>query len=141
MESPADDNAPVQKHDRDRKRGQEEEGHASKLHGGAIDADESHPFPAAIMSTAKFNPDPRAIRLTFTDQELTVELADGRKISAPLAWFPRLKQAKPETRRNWRLIGDGQGIHWPEADEDLSVEGLLRGSPAPGAPKRRLKPS
>jgi hypothetical protein len=57
---------------------------------------------------------------------LVVILADGRELAAPLAWFPRLLDATPEQRRNWRLIGRGQGIHWSDVDEDISVAGLLR---------------
>jgi hypothetical protein len=66
-----------------------------------------------------------------TEDELVVHLRDGRKVSAPLAWFPRLLHATPEQRREWELLGDGEGIHWPQRDEDLSVTGLLRGTPAP----------
>jgi uncharacterized protein DUF2442 len=61
-----------------------------------------------------------------TDDRLTVILADGRELSAPLAWFPRLLEATDEQRRNWRFIGRGQGIHWPDIDEDISVASLLR---------------
>lgn len=57
---------------------------------------------------------------------LTVALRDGRRIAAPLRWYPRLMAATPEQRADWRLIGDGEGIHWPQIDEDVSVEGLLR---------------
>jgi len=64
---------------------------------------------------------------------LTVDLADGRSISAPLAWYPRLLAATPEQRAHWQRAGGGYGIHWPEIDEDLSTEGLLRGAPAPRA--------
>jgi hypothetical protein len=63
---------------------------------------------------------------------LTVDLADGRTISAPLAWFPRLRDATPAQRANWQICGAGYGISWPELDEDLSTAGLLRGTPAPG---------
>jgi hypothetical protein len=77
--------------------------------------------------------DPRAIDVATDDDSLTVDLADGRRVIVPLAWFPRLLHAKPDQRRNWRLIGDGQGIHWPDVDEDLSVSGLLRGAAAPEA--------
>jgi hypothetical protein len=73
-----------------------------------------------------------ARHVQVTDDELTVVLADGRRISAPLAWFPRLLRATPEQRANWELLGDGEGIHWPSADEDLSVSGLLRGTAAAG---------
>jgi hypothetical protein len=62
---------------------------------------------------------------------LRVGLADGRFISVPLAWFPRLLTASPEARSHWELLGDGEGIHWPDADEDLSVAGLLAGAPSP----------
>ena len=70
---------------------------------------------------------PDAIQVAVTDEALTVELNDGRTISVPLAWYPRLLHATPEERRNWRLIGKGQGIHWEVLDEDVSVEGLLAG--------------
>jgi Protein of unknown function (DUF2442) len=62
-----------------------------------------------------------------------VQLADGRAITAPLVWFPRLFNATASARNNWILLGDGEGIHWPDADEDLSVEGLLGGNRARGA--------
>ena len=80
--------------------------------------------------------DPRAVDVAVDEDELTVDLADGRRIVVPLAWFPRLLHANPSERRNWRLIGDGQGIHWPDIDEDISVSGLLRGVTAPDATKR-----
>jgi hypothetical protein len=67
----------------------------------------------------------------FDVDAMTVALADGRKISAPLAWFPRLLNATPQQRQNWTLAAGGHGIHWPDIDEDLSTEGLLRGIPAP----------
>ena len=82
--------------------------------------------------------DPRAIDVTVDDDELTVALADGRRISVPLVWFPRLLHAKPEQRRTWHLVGDGQGIHWPYLEEDLSVSGLLRGLAAPDTQKRAV---
>jgi hypothetical protein len=65
------------------------------------------------------------------DDSLIVQLADGRSLSVPLAWFPRLLGATHSQRANWRIIGGGFGIHWPDIDEDLSSEGLLRGAPAP----------
>lgn len=68
-----------------------------------------------------------ATDVTFDTERLHVALADGRRISAPLSWFPRLARATPEQRRNWELIGRGLGIHWPDVDEDLSVAGLLAG--------------
>jgi hypothetical protein len=70
---------------------------------------------------------PNADNVTITEDTLSVDLSDGRTISVPLAWFPRLLQSTPEERNNWRLIGKGHGIHWEEIDEDISVEGLLTG--------------
>ena len=72
----------------------------------------------------------------FTEDTIAVDLIDGRTIIVPLAWYPRLFNATPEQRRNWRISGAGYGIHWPDLDEDLSTEGLLRG--APGAPERAV---
>ena len=65
---------------------------------------------------------------------LIVDLMDGRTISAPLAWYPRLLHATPDQRAVWERAGAGHGIHWPEIDEDISSEGLLRGAPAPMRP-------
>lgn len=90
------------------------------------------------MTTSGPNVDPRAIQVSVNEDELSVELADGRRVSVPLAWFPRLLHANADQRSNWQLLGDGQGIHWPDVDEDLSVEGLLRGTAAPGASKRAV---
>jgi len=73
----------------------------------------------------------RALDVAVTDDELTVTLADGRRITVPIVWFPRLLDATPAERAEWELLGDGEGIHWPRVDEDLSVAGLLRGTPAP----------
>lgn len=73
----------------------------------------------------------RVTNVHCTDDCVVVDLADGRTISAPLAWYPRLLHAMPEQRTNWQVAGAGYGIHWPEIDEDISVEGLLRGAPAP----------
>lgn len=67
----------------------------------------------------------------FLDDSISVDLLDGRTISAPLAWFPRLLQATPDARANWRIAGGGYGIHWPDLDEDLNTHGLLQGAPAP----------
>jgi hypothetical protein len=78
--------------------------------------------------------DPRIQHIEISDDTLSVDLADGRRLAVPLAWFPRLLHATQEQRNKWELLGDGEGIHWPEIDEDLSVAGLLRGSPAPEAP-------
>lgn len=68
---------------------------------------------------------PRAERVTVIQDTLSVDLNDGRTISVPLVWFPSVLHASPEERKNWRLIGKGQGIHWEDLDEDISVEGLL----------------
>jgi len=76
--------------------------------------------------------DPLAEDVKVTEDELIVSLTDGRTVSVPLVWFARLLNASPDQRNNWELLGDGQGVHWPEVDEDLSVAGLLRGTPAPG---------
>jgi hypothetical protein len=73
---------------------------------------------------------PNAESATVTEDTLSVDLSDGRTISVPLAWFPRLVHATTEERANWRLIGTGQGIHWEDIDEDISVEGLLAGKPS-----------
>lgn len=81
---------------------------------------------------------PEATNVTVTDDSLTVELSDGRTLSVPLAWFPRLTHATPEERSRWRLIGRGEGIHWTDVDEDISVEGLLAGRPS-GESQRSLK--
>jgi len=68
--------------------------------------------------------------VTVTEDELLVELEDGRTISVPLAWYPRLLHGTEKERRKWRLIGGGQGIHWPDLDEDIRVEHLLAGVPS-----------
>jgi hypothetical protein len=70
--------------------------------------------------------DPTAVDVSVSDVALHVVLADGRELSVPLVWFPRLRDASPEQRSHWRLIGRGEGIHWPDVDEDVSVLGLLR---------------
>jgi Protein of unknown function (DUF2442) len=85
------------------------------------------------MNTSTLETAARAREVTVSNTELTVHLKDGRTISAPLTWFPRLLNATPAQRGNFELIGDGEGIHWPDADEDLSVAGVLRGVPAPRA--------
>jgi hypothetical protein len=79
------------------------------------------------MSSSVVEIRPRAREVSISDDELTVLLADGRKISVPLAWFPRLLHATTDQRQNFELLGEGEGIHWPDVDEDLSVAGLLRG--------------
>ena len=89
------------------------------------------------MSTLAASPSPLAFEVSCTDDELVVHLADGRVLSVPLAWFPRLLDASAGQRAHWELLGNGEGIHWPDVDEDLSVEGLLRGT---HAPQRRVTP-
>lgn len=79
------------------------------------------------------NPGERVSNVALTDDRVIVDLADGRTISVLLAWFPRLLHATSKERDNWEVAGAGYGIHWPDVDEDLSVEGLLRGAPAPQA--------
>ena len=83
------------------------------------------------MSSSVVETVPRAQDVLVTEDELTVSLVDGRRVSVPLAWFPRLLHASPAQRSNWQFLGDGEGIHWPDVDEDLSVAGILRGTPAP----------
>ena len=73
---------------------------------------------------------PNAESVVVDDTTLTLELSDGRSISVPLAWFPRLVDATAEERNDWRFVGKGQGIHWEALDEDVSVEGLLAGRPS-----------
>lgn len=71
---------------------------------------------------------PQAHSVRCTDAAIVVELVDGRTITAPLIWFPKLSRAAEKQLANWELLGDGEGIHWPEVDEDLSVAGLLAGT-------------
>ena len=80
----------------------------------------------------------RAQHFTITDDTLTVDLDDGHTISVPLGWYPRLVHGTPEERNNWRLIGKGEGIHWPDLDEDISVENLLSAKPS-GESQRSFK--
>lgn len=75
--------------------------------------------------------DERVANVELTEDNLSVALRDGRTITVPLAWYPRLLNATPEQRNNWQIAGGGYGLHWPEIDEDLNTEGLLRGAPAP----------
>jgi hypothetical protein len=83
------------------------------------------------MSISANTPDERVADVKFTSDALVVSLKDGRVISVPLAWYPRLLNASKAQRKNWKISGAGYGIHWPDIDEDLSTEGLLRGAPAP----------
>lgn len=71
-----------------------------------------------------------AKNIVITEESLTIELNNGSSISVPLAWYPRLLHGTPEERGNWRLIGNSEGIHWPDLDEDISVENLLLGKPS-----------
>ena len=83
------------------------------------------------MGTSGTNAGERIVDVSVDEHELTARLADGRVISVPLAWYPRLLHATAEQREKWTICGGGFGIHWEELDEDLSAEGLLRGAPAP----------
>ena len=85
------------------------------------------------MSTSPITADERIADVGFTRDSLRVELKDGRSISVPLKWYPRLLKASGAERKNWHISSGGYGIHWPHIDEDLSSEGLLRGAPAPDA--------
>lgn len=84
------------------------------------------------MNSSKPKPGEKVKNVRCTAEALIVELADGRTITVPLAWYPRLLNAPDAQRRNWQIAGAGYGIHWPDIDEDLTVQGLLAGAPAPG---------
>jgi uncharacterized protein DUF2442 len=86
------------------------------------------------MGSSAMTTDERVLDVTFSDDALSVSLRDGRVISVPLVWYPRLLNAAPAQRKNWKIAGGGYGIHWPDADEDISTEGLLRGARAPKSP-------
>jgi hypothetical protein len=88
-----------------------------------------------MPSTAKKTQSPRAVYVVCDDQTLAVQLADGRRLVLPLEWYPRLKHGTPVERNDWRLIGNGEGIHWPQLDEDLSVEGFLAGRKSGESPE------
>ena len=83
------------------------------------------------MGILALKADERVSSVSFTADSLSVALMDGRTITVPLAWYPRLLHATHEQLANWKVAGGGYGIHWPDLDEDLSTEGLLRGAPAP----------
>lgn len=83
------------------------------------------------MDTLSLKTDERVEAVYFNRDSLIVDLVDGRAISVPLVWYPKLLNATPKQRSNWEICGGGYGIHWAEIDEDLSTEGLLRGAPAP----------
>lgn len=95
-----------------------------------------------MNSSVEATPDIRVRDVRVDAERLTVDLMDGRSITVPLAWYPRLFAATPAQRRHWEMAGAGYGIHWPELDEDLSTEGLLRGAPAlrlPSAASRKRR--
>ena len=81
------------------------------------------------MSTVASN-DPRITEIEVTDDTITAQLADGRTVSVPLAWSWRLSDATPEQRNNFEILGTGEGVHWPDVDEDISARGMLQGVPA-----------
>jgi hypothetical protein len=83
------------------------------------------------MNTAVQIQEARIKDIAVTEDAITAELMDGRTISVPLAWSWRLSEATPKQRANWEIVGDGQGVHWPDIDEDISAEGMLYGVPAP----------
>jgi hypothetical protein len=86
------------------------------------------------MQGSGVKPGERVKDVRFTEDTIAVDLIDGRTIIVPLAWYPRLFNATTEQRRNWRISGAGYGIHWPDLNEDLSTEGLLRGAPSAPEP-------
>ena len=87
------------------------------------------------MSSSAITADERVLDVAFSDDSLSVSLRDGRVISVPLVWYPRLLNATLSQRKNWKIAGGGYGIHWPDVDEDLSTDGLLRGAKAPKSNK------
>lgn len=82
------------------------------------------------MTSSATETTPLATQVAVTDDTLTVDLSDGRTVSVPLAWYPRLLHATPEERRNWRFVARGEGMHWPDVDEDISVASLIAGGPS-----------
>jgi hypothetical protein len=86
------------------------------------------------MGILDLRADERVENVAFSSDSLSVSLKDGRSISVPLVWYPKLLQATKKQRQNWKISGGGYGIHWPDLDEDLSTEGLLRGAPAARPP-------
>lgn len=88
------------------------------------------------MKGSEVKPGERVKNVHFTEDTMAVDLLDGRTIVIPLVWYPKLLVATPEQRLNWQISGAGYGIHWPDIDEDLSTEGLLRGAPAAPEPVR-----
>ena len=92
------------------------------------------------MTTSDPKPGERITNVQIGEDSLTVDLADGRSLSVPLVWYPRLLHASPAERSNWRISNGGFGIHWPDIDEDLSSSGLLRGAPATAERHRQDPP-
>lgn len=88
------------------------------------------------MGILALRADERVENVAFTADSLSVSLKDGRTIAVPLTWYPKLLHASKEQRNNWKIAGAGYGIHWPDLDEDLSTEGLLRGAPASERPTK-----
>ncbi len=86
------------------------------------------------MKDSEISPGERVKAVDFREDTLIVDLADGRTITVPLVWYPKLLRATSAQRRNWQISGAGYGIHWPDLDEDLSTAGLLRGAPAAATP-------
>lgn len=82
------------------------------------------------MSSLMLKVEPRAMSIACSDDELRVSLTDGRTLTVPIAWFPRLAHASSSERAEYEILGDGEGIHWPKVDEDISVVGLLAGQPS-----------
>ena len=82
------------------------------------------------MNTVVDITEPRILNAQITEDEIIAHLIDGRTISVPIAWSWRLSEATEQQRQNFKILGDGQGLHWPNLDEDISVEGMLHGSPA-----------
>src|SRR4030043_719657 len=91
------------------------------------------------MNTAVKIQEVRVKNISVTEDTITAQLMDGRIISVPLAWSGRLSEATPKQRANWRIIGDGHGVHLPDIDEDISAEGMLFGIPAPRPPYRNTR--
>ena len=83
------------------------------------------------MNTSERNVGEKIVDVHIAEDTLSADLADGRTITVPLVWYPRLSHATAAERNNWKISGGGFGIHWPDLDEDLSSEGMLRGAPAP----------
>src|SRR5919109_3142263 len=88
------------------------------------------------MGTLALAADERVVDVKVSEDTLTVDLMDGRTISVPLVWYPRLLSGTSKQRLNWKICAAGYGLHWPDLDEDLSTVGLLRGAPAPAGPAR-----